>query len=54
MRIFLRDELCDEQAVPALNKLAQSKCADEREGAVRCSSRRAAREALEQLHNQPG
>jgi len=47
-------ELGDERAVPALKKLAQSKFPDEREGAFRCSSKRAAREALEQLHNQPG
>jgi hypothetical protein len=45
-------ELGDERAVPALRKLAQGKFADERHrgGPFRCSSNRAAREALEQLH----
>jgi hypothetical protein len=48
-------ELGDERAVPALRKLAQARFADERHrGAFRCSSKRAAREALEQLHIQSG
>ena len=47
-------ELGDDRAIPVLRKLAQGKFPDEREGAFRCSSKRAAREALEQLHIQPG
>ena len=44
----------DDRAIPALRKLAQRKLLDEREGAFRCSSKRAAREALEQLQIHPG
>lgn len=47
-------ELGDDRAIPALRKLTQRKFPDEREGAFRCSSKRAAREALEQLHIQAG
>ncbi|HEX9572939.1 MAG TPA: HEAT repeat domain-containing protein [Myxococcales bacterium] len=47
-------ELGDERALPALRKLAQGKFADERRGPFRCSSKRAAREALEQLHTRTG
>jgi len=42
-------ELGDRRALPALRKLAQGTFVDERDGLFRCSSRRAAREALEQL-----
>jgi hypothetical protein len=46
-------ELGDVHAIPALRRLAQGKFADERNGGVfRCSSKRAAREALEQLQLQ--
>ena len=45
-------ELGDDRAIPPLRKLVQRKFPDEREGAFRCSSKRAAREALEQLHIQ--
>jgi PBS lyase HEAT-like repeat len=47
-------ELGDGHAVPALRKLAQGKFPDERGGRFRCSSKRAAREALEQLNNPAG
>jgi hypothetical protein len=48
-------ELGDHRAIPALRKLARRRFADERNGgAFRCSSKRAAREALEQLHIQTG
>jgi hypothetical protein len=49
-------ELGDERAIPALRKLAKGKFADERGGGgpFHCSSTRAAREALEQLHMQSG
>ncbi|MFL5309126.1 MAG: hypothetical protein ACJ79H_01600 [Myxococcales bacterium] len=49
-------ELGDDRAIPALRKLARGKFADERDGsgAFRCSSKRAARDALEQLHIQTG
>jgi len=46
--------LGDERALPALRKLAQGNFADERRGPFRCSSKRAARAALEQLHTRPG
>jgi hypothetical protein len=46
-------ELGDSRAVPALRKLVHAKFPDDREGAFRCSSRRAAREALEQLQLSP-
>ena len=47
-------ELGDAHAIPALRRLAQGKFADERNGSglFRCSSKRAAREALEQLQLQ--
>ncbi|HYV67541.1 MAG TPA: hypothetical protein VE964_14950 [Myxococcales bacterium] len=45
-------ELGDRRAVPALRKLAQGTFPDERDGVFRCSSKRAAREALEQLELQ--
>ena len=45
-------ELGDRRALPALRKLAQATFADERDGVFRCSSKRAAREALEQLELQ--
>ena len=49
-------ELGDDRAIPALRKLAHGKFADERSrgGTFRCSSKRAARDALEQLHIQTG
>jgi len=48
-------ELGDDRAIPALRKLAHGKFPDERQrGAFRCSSKRAARDALEQLHIQTG
>ena len=49
-------ELGDDRAIPALRKLARGKFADEHKGggAFRCSSKRAARDALEQLHIQTG
>ena len=43
-------ELGDARAVRPLRKLAHAKFADDKDaGAFRCNSRRAAREALEQL-----
>ena len=49
-------ELGDPRAVRALQKLEKSKFADERQdaGVFRCSSKRAAREALEQLRSRSG
>ena len=49
-------ELGDDRGIPALKKLAHGKFPDERNGGgpFRCSSKRAAREALEQLHIQTG
>ena len=46
-------ELGDSRAVSALRKLAHAKFPDERDGAFRCNSRRAARDALEQLQLGP-
>jgi PBS lyase HEAT-like repeat len=46
-------ELGDSRAVPALRKLMHAKFPDERDGVLRCSSKRAAREALEQLQLGP-
>jgi adenylate cyclase len=49
-------ELGDADALPALHKLERGRFADERgkPRPFRCSSRRAAREALEQLRSRPG
>ncbi len=49
-------DLGDADALPALHKLERGRFADERgkPGPFRCSSKRAARDALEQLRSRPG